>query len=162
VTDTRVVTGADKLKRRLQLIATTLALAPMTDFIGEMILVRNLERFDREEDPDGRKWERLSDRTKADKFGVGAANKKILVRSGAMRGAIQLIKGNVAGSTFVNTGAGVRIGVKGQPRVVARARAHNRGVPKMGLPQRRFLGVADSDVRAVDLFLKRLGNKALG
>jgi hypothetical protein len=153
--DTRVVTGAERLKRRLSAIRTTLQLPALTNEIGLLLLRRMQDRYDREVDPEGERWVPLARKTVLDKQRLGVGSKGILKRTDELRHAIQIIRGSVAGTMFTNTGGGVRIGVSGPPKVVSRGRAHQRGVPQKHLPQRRFLGIGSLDVRSVDSMLRR-------
>lgn len=151
--DTKFVRGADRLAARIQTIRATLALPAMTETIGQLLLRRTRERFAREVDPDGRPWEPLAASTlrrKRKEFG----DTQILVRTGALRDSIDIIRGDVTGKTFTNTGAGVRIGVDSE-EVSEYARVHRRGMRSKNLPVREFLGIGRLDVKAVDSLLRR-------
>lgn len=126
--------------------------------IGELLLRRTLDRFDREVDPDGQPWVDLTDATQSRKKRAGAGDKKKLVRERTLRDSIKVIRGGLD-STFVNTGAGLRIGIDGNTTdsdgelVSVYARIQNR--------HRRFLGVGRLDVKAVDSLLRRAGEQAV-
>jgi phage gpG-like protein len=152
--DNRVVTGADKLRNRIATIRRSVALPVLVDQIGALLLRRVKVRFDQGVTADGAKWPELSAVTKADKDKLGFGGKGMLRRTDEMRNSIKLIRGNVTGTTFTNTGGGVRIGIE-NPAVISRARAHNRGVTRMKIPARRFLQIGSSDVKAVDSLMRR-------
>lgn len=151
--DTQYVQGAQRLARRISTIRTRLALPPLVDEIGGLLLKRTLERFDREVDPFGVPWRELAPSTLRRKAALGYGSSPKLVRTREMRSAIQLIRGRADGGMFTNTGAGSRIGIV-DPDVVPKARAQNRGVPGR-IPARRFLGIGPLDVKAVDGFMRR-------
>lgn len=155
--DTRTVTGADKLKLRIATLRATLALPALTDEIGRLLLKRHLTRFDAEKDPDGEPWKALKPSYAARKAReVGP--RKLLVTTGEMRKSIQIIRGDDTGTIFTNTGAGIRIGIR-NPRVIVRARTHNRGYPRGKVPMRKFLGIGKLDIKAVDSLLRRQADK---
>lgn len=149
-TDTRYVQGAARLSQRIATIRSRLSLPQLTDEVGDLLLRRTDRRFETETDPDGRPWTPLKESTKKRKAADGLGEKKILQRTGAMRKAIKKVRA-LAGSTFINTGAGVRIGIE-DPEIASYARRHQQG---FGMPVRRFLGVGAADVKAVDSLLRR-------
>lgn len=151
-TDSPFVKGAEKLSRRIGTIRTRLALPPLTEEIGGLLLRRTLNRFEREVDPDENPWRPLAESTLRRKQAEGYGGKKKLQRTEQMKKAIKLIRGRADGGTFFNTGAGIRIGIT-DPEVAVRARAQNRGTTR--IPMRRFLGIGALDIRAVDSFLRR-------
>lgn len=157
-TDTRFVRGAEKLSRRISTIRARLALPPLVNEIGGLLLRRNLERFDREEDPDGVPWVPLAASTVILKRRLGYGTKGTLKRTEHMRDAIKLIRGNASGALYINTGARVRIGID-DPEIERYARVHQNG--NMRVPRRRFLGIGRLDVKAVDSFLRRRGQQAV-
>lgn len=156
--DTRFVHGAARLSQRIETIRRNLALPVLTNEIGELLLRRTMDRFDREVDPDGTPWQELAATTIAAKRRQGYGNKGKLVRTSKLRNSIKMIRGSNAGTIFTNTGAGVRIGIA-DPEVVQYARIQNNG--NRTTPARRFLGVGRLDVKAVDSFLRRRGTMAL-
>ncbi len=155
--DSEFVDGAAKLSRRIATITERLALPPMIAEIGQLLLRRTMDRFDREIDPDGHPWKPLESSTLKRRDYAGAG-KKMLVRTKLMRNSIQIIKGGL-NATFTNTGAGLRIGIDSSAvdergeHVSVYARIQNR--------ERRFLGVGRLDVKAVDGLLRRAGERAL-
>lgn len=157
--DTPFVRGYEKLSRRIATIRASLAVPPLTEAIGRLLLKRTLERFDREVDPDGQRWRELEPETLARRGRAnGGSGKKILNATGQMRGAIRIIRGaDAVGAVYTNTGARVRIGIS-DPDQVGKARAHQRGYRH--IPVRRFLGIGALDVRAVDGLLRRAAAKA--
>ena len=148
--DTAYVRGAERLARRIQTIRRSLALPVLTNEIGELLLRRTLDRFDREVDPDGDRWVPLKSGTQRVKARLGVGG--ILKRTLRLRNSIRLIRGSVTGLIFTNTGAGIRIGVA-DPTAAVYGGYHNRGVRPN--PQRRFLGIGELDVKSVDSFLRR-------
>jgi phage gpG-like protein len=154
--DTPYVRGAERLKLRLERIRASIDVQATTQDIGALLLRRTLERFDREVDPDNRKWAELSEETVMTRRRKGrSANKKKLVETGAMRRAIKLIRGGL-GTIFTNTGAGVRIGIE-DPEIAEYARAQQRGTDN--IPARRFLGIGALDVKSVDAYMRRKAKK---
>jgi len=149
--DTDVVTGATALQQRIATIRKNLNLPDLTNEIGALLLRRTQQRFDKGEDPDGRRWKPLAASTIAIKRRLGYGQKGILKRTERLRRAIRLIRGG-SGTVYTNTGAGVRIGVQ-DTKVAGYARAQNQGEGK--IPARRFLGVGRLDVKAVDSLLRR-------
>lgn len=150
--DTKYVRGADKLQQRIATIRANIDLPDLTKQIGALLLRRNLERFDAQVDPDGSPWAPLADSTLRRKKGAGYGDRPALVREGDLRDAIRVIAGG-AGSTFINTGAGLRIGVE-DPEIAVYAKALNKGVPGR-IPARKFLGISAGDVKAVDALMRR-------
>ena len=139
ISDTKFVYGAEKLGKRIATIRAKASIPVLTAEIGELLLQRTLRRFDRQVDPDERKWKPISEAGVSSKRRAGFDGKPLLRRTGQMRSAIKLIRGGI-GSTFTNTGAGVRIGID-DPKIAERARAHNQGQGNM--PVRRYLGIGD-------------------
>jgi len=158
-TETPFVRGAERLSQRIATIRRNLSLPALTDEIGDLLLRRTMDRFDREVDPDGKSWKPLALSTLERKRRLGFGDKKKLVRTQKMRDSIRKITGRNAGATYANTGAGVRIGIS-DPKEIDKARAQNLGVPGR-IPARRFLGVGRLDVKAVDSFLRRKGREAI-
>jgi phage gpG-like protein len=152
VDDTRFVKGAAKLGRRIASIRAALNLPLLTEEIGSLLLNRVRSRFKSMVDPDGNPWKELAPATLRRKAQLGYGNEQKLVRKGSMRDAIQIIRGGL-GSTFFNTGAGLRIGIQ-DPEIAEYARVQNKGQPGR-IPARRFLGIGRLDVKAVDSLLRR-------
>ena len=152
----RFVYGARRLQVRIATIRAALVLPALSQELGKLLVRRTLERFDREVDPGERPWKALKTDTLKRRSGSGST--KILNRTGALRGAIRLIRGG-QDSIYTNTGAGVRIGVD-DPRQLTKARTHQRGYPKGNIPARRFLGIGKNDVKSVDSFLRRRADVA--
>lgn len=149
--DTEFVRGAERLGQRIATIRSTLALPALTKETGDLLLKRTLQRFDREVDPDERPWAPLKPSTIEIKRRLGYGHKGKLKRTDAMRNAIRIIRGGL-GTTFTNTGAGVRIGIE-SPKIAEYAKAQNQGTDR--IVARRFLGVGRLDVKAVDSLLRR-------
>lgn len=152
-TDTQFVRGAERLAQRIATIRTRCALPPLVEEIGGLLLERTRKRFAAEQDPDGRPWKPLAEVTLRRKEQLGYGDAQKLVRKGALRDAIQLIRGRADGGMFTNTGAGVRIGIT-DPEIAEYARVQNKG--NRHIPSRRFLGIGRLDVKAVDSKLRRI------
>lgn len=150
-TDTKFVRGADKLRQRVATITRNLSLPPMVEEITELLHRRTLRRFDRQVDPDEKPWKPLKEVTLIRKRRQGFGKQPTLVRKGDLRSSIKVIRG-VVGLTFINTGAGSRIGIDNK-KVAEYARLHNLGLG--GQTRRRFLGIGALDVRATDSLLRR-------
>lgn len=150
--DTSVVSGAERLSRRIATIQSRLSLPPMMDEIGDLLMKRTQDRFSKEVDPDYIPWVPLAAATIRRKQQQGFGDKQKLVRTEAMRKAIQRIRGRADGGTFTNTGAGFRIGIT-DPEIAEYARVQNRGNGRV--PARRFLGIGRLDIKAVDSLLRR-------
>lgn len=151
--DTEFVRGAERLAQRIATIRSRCALPPLVDEIGELLLARTRARFLREVDPDYRPWKPLAEVTLRRKRQEGYGSEQKLVRKGAMRDAIQLIRGRADGGMFTNTGAGIRIGIT-DPDIATYGVVQNRGNGRV--PARRFLGIGRLDVKAVDSKLRRI------
>jgi hypothetical protein len=164
--DTKFVQGAAKLSQRIATIRDRLALPVMVEQIGKRLLERTWDRFDKQVDPDGVKWKKLEDSTLERRARAGITSNEILKRSRRLRESIKIIKGG-AGSTFFNTGAGLRIGIdpsatgtRGES-MAAYAAVMQRGDNKHGTKPRRFLGIGALDVKSVDSLLRRAGDNAV-
>lgn len=151
-TDTTYVRGADKLKKRIATIRSNLQLPVMVAEIGNLMHRRTLARFDRAVDPNEKPWPELKPATVLDKRRRGFGAQGPLKRTLRLRSAIKVIRGDITGAIFTNTGAGVRIGID-DPDVVPYARVHNRGYQTTKM--RRFLGVGALDIKAVDALMRR-------
>lgn len=152
VSDTRVVRGAEKLSKRISTIRSKLALPPLTSEIGDLLLKRTMIRFKQEVSPEGTPWAPLAEATIARRRREGYGPGPKLVRTGALKGAIQIIRGRADGGIFFNTGAGLRIGIT-DPEIAEYGNVQNRGDGR--IPARRFLGISALDIRAVDSLLRR-------
>lgn len=156
--DTKFVDGAAKLSRRIKTIRERLSVPALVPEIGELLLRRTLDRFDREVTPDGQPWKQLADSTLKRRGYLIGIGKKMLVREGDLRASIQIIKGGY-GSTFTNTGAGLRIGIDGNARS-----KEGKSIAKYGAIQnitRQFLGIGRLDIKAVDGFLRRQAERVI-
>lgn len=158
IRDTFYVNGAARLSQRIATIRERLSLPVMTEEIGELLLKRTLERFDREIDPDGIPWKDLSPVTVFIKRRMGYGNKGKLKRTEALRNSIKLLRGSVQGTIFTNTGAGRRIGIEAGKQADV-GRAQNYGTDR--IPARRFLGIGARDVKSVDSFLRRRAQQVM-
>lgn len=156
--DTKYVSGARKLGRRIQTIRKNLSLPALIPEIGDLLYKRTMDRFRREVDPNENPWAPLAESTLARKEAEGFGDEQKLVRKGYLRDAIQIIRGGIADATFVNTGAGLRIGIT-DPGVAEYAKVQRRGIPGR-MPAREFLGIGRLDVKAVDSLLRRRAKQA--
>jgi phage gpG-like protein len=155
IQDTRFVSGAERLGRRIRTLRDRFGLAPFKEELGDLLLARTMRRFDAEVDPDGVPWASLARKTQRDRARLGFDGQK-LVRTGKMRDSIQLIRG--VGGFYTNTGAGLRIGIpNGREAMIGWVQNHGYGA----IPARRFLGVGRLDVKAVDSFLRRRGQQMI-
>ena len=148
---TEFVRGAEKLGRRLRSIQASIGLAPLVDEIGVALLRRTLDRFDNELDPDGRRWAELKESTIRRRNSAGYGGKTILKRNETLRNSIKIIRGGT-GTTFFNTGAGLRIGVA-EPDVALYGAIQNKGNGR--IVARRFLGIGALDIKSVDSLMRR-------
>lgn len=158
--DTRQVQGATALAKKLRTIRANARTALLDGQIMRLLLRNNQERFRRQVDPDGKPWTPLSPITvesKRRKQRAGEALRgsasRVLVQTGALRGAIAILKGINPGGFGINTGAGGRIGIA-DPDIASYGAKHQTGLGRR-LPRRRFLGVSKADIVAVDSLLKR-------
>lgn len=172
--DDDFVGGMAKLKKRIATIRARLSLPPLINEIGELLLKRTLERFDRQVDPNGTPWKALAPATLRRRRESGYPELPALNRSGQLRAAIQIIKTRIsAGTLYINTGAGVRIGVsstanatyekmseKSKPVSVAEV-AHYMQNGTGHIPARKFLGIGRLDIKAVDSMLRRRADDAI-
>lgn len=152
VRDSHFVRGAERLGRRIDTIRARLGLPLLVEETTQLLLKRVKDRFKREIDPDYRAWKELLPQTLRRKKRDGTANEQKLVRTGSMRDAIRIIRTGTLGTTFLNTGAGLRIGIE-EPEIAEYARAQNQG--SSTIVARRFLGIGRLDVKAVDSLLRR-------
>ena len=155
--DTKFVRGAAKLKTRIDTIRRNINIPAFMEETKKLLMDRTMNRFEREVDPDGRPWKDLAPSTLRRKRMLGYGDKQKLVRTENMKNAIKVIRGGV-GSTFLNTGAGFRIGIQ-DPEIARYAEEQNHGTAK--IPARRFLGIGALDIKAVDALLRRKA-KAMG
>lgn len=153
VDDTKYVKGAAKLGRRINTIRTRLQLPLMVEEIGNLLLKRTLSRFDQEVDPNGTPWAPLLASTVKRRKALGLGPTPKLVRTQDLRSAIKVIRGGIQGAMFLNTGAGVRIGIE-EEEIADYGRRLNQGTPGR-MVARRFLGIGRLDVKAVDSLLRR-------
>lgn len=158
--DTRYVGGVQKLGRRIATIRAAFSLPVLTDQIQDLLVRRVKDRFEKERDPDGQPWAPLEEPTLARRRRAGGrSGQKILTQSRELRDSIRAIRTVMGDSFATNTGAGFRIGVVGDAHLLAKARAHNYGVPSRKLKQRRIFGIGAADVKAVDGLLRRIADK---
>lgn len=172
--DDDFVGGMTKLKKRIATIRAKFSLPPLIDDIGQLLLKRTIDRFDRQVDPNGTPWAALASSTRRIRRNLGFRELPALNRSGQLRSAIQLIKSKAGeGSLYINTGAGVRIGVSStenanyvratsSPRATTVAEvAHYMQKGTNRAPARKFLGIGRLDIKAVDSLLRRRADEAM-
>lgn len=147
------VSGVQQLSRRIRTIQEGLPPLVSRERLGAFLVRRMQERFDRRVSPEGVPWVARSPATKG--------NHPLLEKTGSMRKAIGVLGGPGSGMGIA-TGAGFRIGVKsvdyidesGNPVNTAEyGRVHQLGLGRV--PKRRFLGINELDVKAVDSLLRR-------
>jgi hypothetical protein len=151
--DTPYVRGADKMAAMLRGIRerTQFVLnGEKQNVLLELMLKANQERFLKQISPTGILWPARAPPQKGRKPDPRTAGKQILERTGAMRDSIKILQGLSAGALGVSTGVGGRIGID---REIVRdyARFHQMGI---GVKQRRFLGVAASDLTMIAAAIK--------
>ena len=147
---THKIIGAHSVRTRVLRAAAEIQNALRdTEGAASLVVDRVKRRFLAQVDPTGRAWLPLSPETKArrarSRIGPG---KGILYHSGQMYESIQRIR---SGGYALSTGFGFRVGVSGDQ--AKKARVHQYGAGRV--PQRKFLGVNDLDVRSVTAYLKR-------
>jgi phage gpG-like protein len=157
-----------RLKKRLDNLAAIPKLVFAQGRIEQLLLERTRGRFEisgqtAQKDPSGRRWKPRSPETRSTGFSP------ILVRSGTLRDAITIVRSNLRSevATSSPTGAGARIGVPVTSKAAEYARAHQFGTRNSGvnrsvtIPQRRFLGVGDGEVKAVDRLINQIATEQL-
>lgn len=150
--DTSTVGGAARLSRRIATLRSRLSLPPLMAEIGALLHKRTMERFARQISPTYQPWAELKPATLRRKAALGFGAKQKLERTGALKKAIQVIRGRADGGTYINTGAGFRIGIV-DPEIALYARVLNDGNGR--IVGRRFLGIGPLDIKAVDSLLRR-------
>jgi len=123
----------------------------MADF-SEHILAETMERFDKEEAPDGTGWEPLSEVTEQMRAEEGKSG-KILQVDGILRNSIQGdYDGSGAGlaSTNVEYAAIHNFGGTIKPKKGKALKFGNNIVSQIEIPQRQFLGFSDDDFEYFD------------
>lgn len=151
------VVGQRAVLLRLQKIRNNFSTIVRDVQLDQWLKRRTLARFDKGVSPDGSPWKKPEASTLRRRKYAGAGTKP-LVRTGALRKAIDIIAGSREGLFTINTGLGFRIGIN-DPDISDYGRAHNEGLysPMINkkLPQRRFIGIGPSDVRAAHDLLRR-------
>lgn len=147
--DTKFVKGADKLAARLRKLSVSIRKTVTDGRIPALLLRRTKKRFDKQLDPNERKWEPLSPNTLVRRRSGGNLRRKALHETLRLKQSIAIVKKS---SLFSVTGASARIGVN-DPVAAAYGRFHQTG--EGDLVQRRFLGIGKSDIKAVDLLLEK-------
>lgn len=157
----KAVTGDRALLARIATIQQGVGALASRERLGAFLLRRMLQSFDREEDPDGKRWAARSSQTRG--------THKLLNRTGVLRAAIGVLGGAGGRGFGVATGAGFRIGVRSHTVKDSSGRAINPSiygkVHQQGnkhVPQRRFLGIGALDIKAVDSLLRREMAKLIG
>lgn len=114
--------------------------------IGEKLLRSHKDRFDRQQDPEGKPWAPLSEKYRARKK---RNQGKILVLDSYLK---DLLRYQVeAGGTQLRLGTDRIYGA-----------THQLGDPKRNIPARPFLGLSESDRRMVVDVLNKYLARALG
>lgn len=157
------VSGATKLHRRLGRVTVGVDNLLGKGRLEGFLLRRVKERFKppggkiAQRDPSGNPWAKLKDGTKRR---INLNRSQVLVESGKLRDAIQIVRSNLSSISALAspTGAGFYIGIPLGHEVAKYARLHNNGGRTgkgVRIPRRRFLGISREDVKAVDNLLRR-------
>lgn len=140
-------------------------LEPAFRDIGEYLLISHRERFDKEQAPDGNKWEPLSDATLRRKMlkGVrrakGKKRKSLTTSRGTKAGAINAL---ARSKTLVESGdlrdllryATTKQSLQfGTDRIYGAT--HQFGDPKRNIPAREFIGLSEADEKEILAILSR-------
>ena len=162
--DTRFVRGADKLKQRIDTIkaGVPFALNAAMDDVGKLLLKRIKDRYIRQVNPDGIAWKSLAQSTLERKKYPPTKTQfrtTILKSTELLFDSIKIIETDKERFFASATGAGVRIGVVDE-KAAAYGRLHQNGI-KNRLPQRRFLGISQLDIKATDSLLRRRISKLI-
>jgi phage gpG-like protein len=146
------MTVRNRIRRLMKNLPAAMSARSVKAEVGELLVRRIKKRFKQGVDSNGKRWEK-----KADKNRTPAT----LTKSGRLYKSIDLAKG-AAGGTFIVSKGGFRIQADAtNPRDgFSYGREHQLGLNNM--PVREFLGVSDSDVRAVSSKLKRMIDKTVG
>lgn len=165
------VTGASKVKNVLAGYLTGIQQIFAKDRLEKLIVKRTKARFgtpgshkNAQRDPSGKPWVDLSPRTKR-RYNRNRRQK--LVDAKDLVQAIAVVRQNMTGSALQSpTGGDFSVGIapSASQRVQRKARILNFGGyagrnRKVRIPGRRYLGVGDEDVKAVDLMVKRVMRK---
>ncbi len=102
--------------------------------IGEQLKIQTQKRFQQEVDPDGNKWQPLSEKYAKRKAKKVGTDKGILQFSGNLHNLLR----------YQADDYGVKFGSDRKY-----ARAQQFGNPKQNLPARPFLGLSDEDKKAI-------------
>lgn len=157
----RVVSGDQKLKRRLQTLQAALPTLMSQERLGAFLVRRMQVRFGQRVDPEMKPWRERSSASRG--------SHPLLEETGNMRRAIAVLDRGQGSGFGVSTGAGFRIGVLSRNVTNGRgkqvdtadyARVHQRGNKRV--PMRRFLGIGALDIKAVDSLMRREISKLLG
>lgn len=146
------VSGQRSLVQRLKRISARMPGLLTEAQAGEFLAKRMLRRFDAQMAPDGSKWKPLDDVALARKKRRGYGDKPLLVNSGSLRDAIGVILGGREGLFAVNSGLGVRVGIREEEQAFY-GRLHNYGFGVQTM--RKFIGFNELDIGAVQSLLRR-------
>lgn len=124
------ISGASESAKRIEAMVDSLEnLTPMLSHIGEELLDSTRQRFRGMVDPEGSRWEPISEKTRKRK----KRNKdKTLIDSGDL---MNLMRYQVKGGTLE----------VGSDRIYAATHQFGRGP----IPERAFLGISDGDEKAI-------------
>ena len=168
IDDREVIKALDRLHAKAR------RLAPAFKNIGEVLLRSTQDRFNRQVGPDGHRWQRLTDASKASKAAKGQNPRKILTGRGYLADSIRY-QANDAGVRIGTNriyGAIHQLGGKTKPHVIRPknkkalawpggrhpARAVNH--PGSEIPARPFLGLSRQDRdRVLEVVSDHLGMK---
>lgn len=165
------VTGASKVKTILAGYLSGIQQIFAKDRLENLIVKRTKARFgppgshkNAQRTPAGKPWVELSPRTKR-KYNRNRRQK--LVDSKSLVRAIGVVRQNMEGSALQSpTGGGFSVGIlpSASQRVQRKARILNFGGfagrgGQVRIPGRRYLGIGNEDIKAVDLMVKRAMRK---
>lgn len=159
------VLGSQQVKAKLATVRAKLPTLLTRQRLGDYLVRRMKENFEKKRSPDGKPWAAHQPTTRM--------GKDILRVTENLYESVDIIDGNPGGIFASATGAGFRIGVKsirytetskrGKSRTVDTAvygRVHQLG--NSHVVQRRFIGIGAADRKSIADLVRREMKKALG
>lgn len=114
--------------------------------IGEHLLLSTDEQFERQIDPEGRPWERVSDR-----YASRKEQRKVTRRAGAVSDSRQVLQLTRDMRRLVRYQVDGHELLQGSDRIYAAT--HQFGDPSRNIPERRWLGLSTDDDEAIEELL---------
>jgi len=153
IDDREIMAALDRMSRQAR------RLSPAWKNIGEALLRSTQQRFHLQQDPEGHRWQRLKDSTKASKAARGYDPRKILTMRGQLRDSIryQADDGGVRIGTNLIYAAIHQFGGKTRAHVIkpknkkalawpgGRHPVRSVNHPGSNIPARPFLGISRQD-----------------